>query len=209
MNYRLSISCFFLFLALPLFAQQPDSTKPVSADTTKVTQPPPAPAPTTPPATIQSAPQETNAPSKVYYGGTFGMTFGDYTSYTISPMVGYNITPILSGGARITYEYIKDKRYTPELTASNYGGSVFGRARVHPNLYLQAEFEYMSYEYQTANNASTRDWVPFLYLGGGLVKEISPNVALVAEVLVDVLQDPKSPYSNWTPMISVGVVAGF
>ncbi len=124
-------------------------------------------------------------------------------------MVGYHINPVLSAGLRFKYQYVSANLYGTDFNASNYGGSVFTYARVHPNIYLQAEFEYMSYEWPTVGGSSIRDWVPFLFLGGGAVKQLSGNVSLVASVLFDVLQDDNSPYGEWEPMFSVGIVAGF
>jgi hypothetical protein len=66
----------------------------------------------------------------------------------------------------------------------------------------------MSYEYRQSNGNSTRDWVPFLYLGGGAIKPISPRTSAFVEVLFDVLRQ-NSPYDPWQPIVSVGVTAGF
>jgi hypothetical protein len=52
---------------------------------------------------------------------------------------------------------------------------------------------------------STRDWVPFLLLGGGLSRQIAPRTWAYAELLFDVLHDDKSPYDDWEPFVSVGV----
>jgi hypothetical protein len=215
MTYRILIVTAFLIICGTVYAQQADSLKAPAADTTKVVPvpvaAPPAPAGDTtkvvPPPV--AAPQETAGPKKVYFGGYVGATFGNYSTFSVSPLIGYHLSPIVSGGLRFTYEYVNDKRYDPSLTASNYGGSVFLIGHIHPNAYLQAEFEYMSYEYSTANNSSTRNWVPFLYLGGGVAKHLGGNTSLVVSVMFDVLQDSKSPYESWSPMVTVGVVSGF
>jgi hypothetical protein len=59
------------------------------------------------------------------------------------------------------------------------------------------------------NGSSTREWVPFLYLGGGYSKKMSRNSWLMAQVLFDVLQDENSPYQAGSPFFSVGIGFGF
>jgi hypothetical protein len=172
-----------LLCALPAAGQQPDST---------VAPPPPA------------KPEGRN----VFFGGTVGLSFGSYFRVSVQPMVGYNFSRMFSGGVKIGYEYINDARSTPTLTWNNYGASVFGRLRFIPQAYLHAEFAYVNYGAKTGNLESERIWVPFLYLGAGYYQPISPKTALFVEVLFDVLQDANSPYNDWQPMISVGVVAG-
>ncbi len=176
-----------VFLALMLIssialAQQPDSTTYVAPE-----DPPPA--------------KSSSGPSRIYYGGTLGFSFGDYTRLSISPLIGYRLTKMWSVGGRFIYEYVD---YKDDYSMNNYGGSLFARLRPHPRFYLHGEFAYMSYDYSTG-----RDWVPFLLLGGGYVQPISPRASAFIEVLFDVLQNDGSPYSSWEPWISIGVAAGF
>ena len=172
-------------ILVPLFAQQADSTQ--SKPLTK----------------------KTTIANPVYFGGNIGLSFGSYFRIAIMPLVGYKLSPKASVGLKLGYEYIEDKRYEEKLTASNYGASVFGRYRVIPQVYLHGEFAYYSYKFKVTELESDRTWVPFLFLGGGYVQPVGPNVALFIEVLVDVLQDANSPYKAWDPLISIGVAAGF
>lgn len=181
---------FIVFFALMLLsgtvlAQQPDSTAYQAPET-----PPPA--------------KSSSGPSKIYYGGTLGFSFGDYTRFSIAPLVGYRLAKRWSVGGKGVYEYVKDKRYETERTWHNYGGSLFARFRPHPRFYLHGEYAYMNYDYITG-----REWVPFLLLGGGYVQPISPRASAFVEVLFDVLNDGGSPYEEWNPWISIGVAAGF
>ena len=138
-----------------------------------------------------------------YYGGNVGFSFwNDYTYLGIYPMVGYKITPQFSVGAKVGYSYINYKDI--DFDTHNYGGSVFTRYRIIPQIYLHGEFVYFSYD-----RILGREWVPFLLLGGGFSQQISPNVWAYAEVLFDVINDNNSPYKSGEPFVSVGVGVGF
>ncbi len=169
-------------------------------------------------STTSSSPttQPPSAESKWYYGGNIGFNFwNDYFYLGVYPLVGYKVTPKLSLGAKIGYAYISDDRYEPfaALKTSNYGGSIFSRYRIIPQLYAHAEFAYWSYEnainFTTEGYDTERVWVPYLLLGGGYSQNIGPNVWLFAEVLFDVINDENSPYESGEPFISFGAGVGF
>lgn len=156
------------------------------------------------------------AESKWYYGGNIGFSFwNDYFYLGVYPLVGYKVTPKLSLGAKIGYAYISDDSYEPlpALNTSNYGGSIFSRYRIIPQLYAHAEFAYWSYEnainFTSQGYDTERVWVPYLLLGGGYSQNIGPNVWLFAEVLFDVINDENSPYESGEPFISFGAGVGF
>ena len=154
------------------------------------------------PAVPPPAPKSSE-PSKVFYGGTLGFSFGSYFRISVQPMVGYNISPKFSAGVKAIYEYISDSRGNVDFTWHNFGGSVFGRYRFIPQAYLHTEFAYMSYD-----SPIDRVGVPFILVGGGYIQQISPNAGLYVEVLFDVLQDKNSPYENWEPFVSIGAAVG-
>ncbi|MEN8192766.1 MAG: hypothetical protein ABFS12_08100 [Bacteroidota bacterium] len=181
----------FLLISFSLnIAQQTDTSK------TKQSQPP--------------SMHESQKESKVYFGGGIGFNFlGDYFRISIEPMVGYKVTPKLSAGVKLMYEYVDDSRYRTAVTSNNYGGSVFTRYRVIPSLFAHAEFAYYSYKHRTELIEGDRNWVPFLLLGGGYSHRIGGNTWLYAMALWDVIQDENSPYKAGEPWISVGVSVGF
>jgi hypothetical protein len=152
-------------------------------------------------------------PSKWYYGGNIGLNFwNDYFYLGIFPLAGYKVSPQFSVGAKIGYAYYSYN--DTDFSSHNYGGSIFTRYRVIPQIYLHGEFAYWSYESQTFNVVNQqfeteRTWVPFLLLGGGYAQMVSPNVWVFVEVLFDVIQDSNSPYENWDPFVSFGVGVGF
>ena len=179
----------------------PAAATPVVTPAVTPTAPPPAPATPPPAATPKKKKQ-------MFYGGTIGATFGDYTRISVAPMVGWKLNPRVAVGLEATYEYVEDERNSPKLTGSNYGGGAFWRIFPAKRVYAHAEFDYMSYEYQVSGQESDRNWVPFLLLGGGIVRPISPRTAMTVEVLFDVLQDEHSPYKSGEPFVSVGVGVG-
>jgi len=151
----------------------------------------------------QAPPQ--SAPPRIYYGGEIGLNlFGDVFRVSIKPLAAYKITDKLSLGAKVGYEYIKDKRFDPDRTYNNYGASVFTRYRFIPQIYGHVEFAEYNYDY-----ASGREWIPFLLVGGGLAQPVGGNAWVFVEVLFDVLQSSKSPYEEWEPWVTVGVGVGF
>ena len=109
---------------------------------------------------------------RVYVGGYMSLTVGSYTRIGVYPLLGYKFTPKLSGGLKIGYEYIRDNRYADTYTSSNYGGSIFARYRIIPRLYFHVEYEQFSYELYNFDGTSNREWVPFLYVGGGYSQPI-------------------------------------
>jgi len=149
------------------------------------------------------------SPSKVYYGGGLNLTFGSITEVGISPLVGYKVTPQFSVGSQLTYQYFKYDRSNYDYSATNYGASLFSRYRFVPQVYGHIEFSMMNYEFQDYYGGSNREWVPFLFVGGGFSQPISNNTWVNAQLLFDVIQDENSPFEDWEPFYSIGIGVGF
>ena len=158
---------------------------------------------------VQKPEQKSSPGDKLYYGGYVNFSLGSYTSIGVEPMVGYKIIPRLSLGAKIRYDYIKDNRYATSYSTSVYGGSLFTRLIVIRQVYLHAEFATYNYELFYTDGSSEREWIPFLFLGGGFHQPVGNRAALNVQVLFDVLNDEKSPYRTWEPFYSVGMSVGF
>jgi len=207
MRIRLVAGCSLVILSsVPAYSQTPETPGSEAVDIAPPALPQVAPAQAAPAETTVAAPVRKK---RVYFGGNLGLTFGSYTRISVSPLIGYSLNPRVSLGGKGTYEYIRDSRYSPGLTTSDYGGSVFTRLRINPQAYAHAEFSYMNYGYHRVDSGSTRVWVPFLNLGGGVMKPLGPGTAAFVEVLLDFLQDPRSPYERWQPTVSFGVTTGF
>lgn len=147
----------------------------------------------------------TSFKDRLYFGGNFGMQFGTVTLIDFSPLVGVMITPKYSAGLGITYQYFKDRRYYGG-ESSSYGGRLFNRYNVLPNVFLHGEYEslnYKSYYYDTPR----RIWSNALFLGGGYFAPFGggrggANFTFLYNVLHDNIRSPYGePY-----VIRVGFV---
>lgn len=158
----------------------------------------------------QTQPQsQQNQNDKVYYGGYANFSLGKYSYFGIEPLIGYRLLPKLSVGGKISYEYFKNKNYSPQKEGSNYGIAAFSRLRVAQRLYAHIEYSEMNYKIYKSVDESKRQWISFLYLGGGYSLPITKNASLNAEVLWDILQDDDSPYKTVEPFYNIGIAVGF
>lgn len=158
----------------------------------------------------KESPQKSNNKNeKVYYGGYANFAFGKYNFIGIEPVIAYKLLPKLSIGGKISYEYFKNKNYSPTKEGSNYGIGAFSRLRIARRFYAHVEFSEMNYKLFNENGDKNREWISFLYVGGGYSLPISKNASLNAEVLWDVLQDDDSPYKTVEPLFSMGIAVGF
>ena len=195
------LSTLIMFFVSALMAQDTISS---ALDTMKVEQVKPIE------ETQTSKPQPSQAwKAKIYFGGYMNFSLGSYAMIGIEPMVGYKVLPFLSLGLKLRYEYISDKRYTEEYNTSNYGGSLFARLTSKRRIYLHAEYAGYNYELFDESGELGREWIPYLFLGGGYSQPLGGRTSLNAQILFDVLQDDRSPYKNWEPFYSVGISVGF
>src|SRR5262245_12495917 len=79
---------------------------------------------------------------RLYFGGNFGLQFGDQTLVDLSPLVGYRLTEKLSVGVGATYIYYHFEdpyHYYPSYSTHIYGGSIFTRYYFLENIFGQVE----------------------------------------------------------------------
>jgi len=207
----------FIFFAYAGFAQDTIQGQVIRVDTVKiqnvrvdtvyVSSQPPA---------QQQAQQSQESPQKsqekndkVYYGGYANFAFGKYTIIGFEPLIAYKLLPRFSIGGKISYEYFKNKNYTPKKEGSNYGIGAFSRLRIARRLYAHVEFSEMNYKIYRSIEESNRQWISFFYVGGGISQPIAKNTSLNAEILWDVLQNSDSPYKTVEPIFNVGIGVGF
>jgi hypothetical protein len=142
----------------------------------------------------------------VFYGGTIGLGFGDVNYFELAPLVGKHLTPQFSFGGSLIYRYRSDDRYQQDLTTNDYGASVFGRFKVTPQVFAQAEYEYLQYEYYKPNLTKDTDSANSVFLGGGVSAPAGANASLYATAMYNVNYDDDSPYdSPWVIRFGVGV----
>lgn len=153
---------------------------------------------------------------KLFVGGNFGLTFGDYTLINISPQLGYRFTNFFAAGIGINAQYIsvKDRYSNGELYSKRASGvaglNVFGR--VYPisqiMLQLQPEANYVFgkityYDRSPASEYNTDAMiVPSVLAGGGAVLPAGRG-AMIVSVFYDVLQHEHSPYGR-RPIYNIG-----
>ena len=146
-----------------------------------------------------------------FFGGGVGLGFGDVTYVELSPLVGYQVNERVSVGGSLTYRYRDDERFSPSISTSDYGSSLFARYAVAGPFFIQAEYEYLNYEIVRLDNSSERRDANSVFAGGGISKPVSPNVSLFATALYNLTYssyDDPAPYdSPW--VIRLGVSAGF
>lgn len=162
-----------------------------------------------PQANKDKAPKQKENKKKLYFGGYASFSFGKYTVIGVEPVIAYKLLPKLSFGAKFSYEYLKNKNYSPAREGSNYGIGFFSRQRIGKRFYAHVEFSQMNYKMYDLVGDSYREWISFLYLGAGVRQPITKNTSFTFEVLWDLIQDDDSPYSTVEPFINIGIVAGF
>lgn len=142
---------------------------------------------------------------KIFVGGNFGLQLGTSTYIEVSPLVGYNITPKLSAGIGVTYQYFHYNDGYYNLETNVYGGRLFGRYLINNYLFVHAEYEYLNLEAFDFYPRRRVD-VESILGGGGYMQRFGRNSALVAMILYNFTESVYTPYNN--PVIRMGVIFG-
>ncbi len=147
--------------------------------------------------------------NNMFWGGWVGAGFGTVDYVEISPTFGIYPMEKLATGIRLTYRYRNDSRFSPELSTSDYGGGLFARYFLIPQLFVQGEYDYLSYEYIDLDYDTVRTSANALLGGGGYSMPMGPHAAFNATILYDLLHDSGDPYrpydSPWVFRVGVGV----
>ena len=151
---------------------------------------------------------------RIVTGGGFGMSFDSYQDFiSVSPLIGYKFTQKFIGGTSITYRYTKYKYYKPAITLNDWGINPFLRYQIFGNFFIQAEYEYLNYEFPTAPEESTRKTFNSFLAGGGFIQPIGDKAAFFVTALYnfsykDPLPNEYSPY--YSPLVlRAGITFGF
>jgi hypothetical protein len=157
--------------------------------------------------------------SRLFIGGSLGLSFGDYTIINVSPQVGYRFTEHFAAGAGVNYIYYNYKYYAADGslyerdTYSYVGMNIFGRAYPIRQFFVQAqpELNYVwgsqrNYPYNVESKLPSQ-FVPSLLLGGGAAIPAGSG-AITISVMYDVLQNSLSPYYHQA-VFGFGFALGF
>jgi hypothetical protein len=156
--------------------------------------------------------------SRLFFGGSFGLSFGDYTLINISPQVGYRLSRYFATGIGINGQYSEFKyRSGDEIYQRQKFGviglNIFGRVYPIPQLFAQVQPE-MNYVWSEVKNYSPdvsfkeNQFVPTVLLGGGGAIPMGRSAAFIIMIQYDILQQNLSPYGS-QPFFSIGFNAGF
>jgi len=151
---------------------------------------------------------------KLFFGGGLGLSFGDVTYISIAPVIGYKVTPKLSTGVRLTYQYRRYKNVYPPydiFESHDFGIGAFGSYMIFGPIFLQVEYEYLSYEYFTVTDTKVRQGFDSFMAGGGIMQPIGRNAGLFLTVLYNFsYKNDNSIQPYGSPLIlRAGVTAGF
>jgi hypothetical protein len=166
---------------------------------------------------VHAQDKENSSRDRLFFGGSFGLQFGTITRVEVSPLVGYRITPRLSSGIGITYEYYNDKTF--DIETSIYGGRIFSNyliikdfneilpGIINGGLFAQAEYEALSLETKHFDNLNIhRGQERFLLhnvlVGGGLRFPLGERASANLLILWNLNETSNTPYSN--PVIRLG-----
>ncbi len=143
---------------------------------------------------------------RLYYGGNFGFQFGTVTLIDVSPLVGVMITDRLSGGVGATYQYYDDNRFQG-ASGSSYGGRLFGRYNVLPNIFAYSEFEKINWNaYSLVNERFQRTWTNAFFVGAGYFAPFGSRGGANFTFLYNLLHDNRFSYYSEPYVIRVGFV---
>ncbi len=151
---------------------------------------------------------------RLFTGGGLGVSFSSYYSYvSVSPLVGYKITPKLAGGIQVTYRYTHYKE-TPSYSTNDYGISPFLRFSVYGPFFLHAEYEYLNYEFPITQAESIRKDFNSVMAGGGLFQPIGRRAGFFLLALYNFSYQQSTSSSDYTPydsplVLRAGITAGF
>ncbi len=162
------------------------------------------------PSAGQSVEQRSSRPplsERVFYGGSFGLQFGNITNIELSPIVGIWMLPRLSIAAGPTYQYYKD----PFGRTDIYGGRSFFRflfiqdiSKFIPlglpiGFYIQGEYEGLSLEadfWTSGLAAGSRLWEHNVLAGLGISQALGMKSSMNISFLWVLTQPGYELYDN-------------
>lgn len=139
---------------------------------------------------------------RIVTGGGFGLSFGSVQDFvSVSPQIGYRVTAKLIAGTGFTYRYTNYKYYSPSIKLNDYGVNPFLRFTVYRNIFIQAEYEYLNYEFPVTTRETIRRDFNSVFAGGGFVQPVGERVSFYVMALYNLsYKDPAigeyTPYNS-------------
>ena len=99
-------------------------------------------------------------------GGSFGLTFGSITTIEISPTVALQVTPKLTTGVGIIYQYYKSIIPGYKYQDNIYGGRAFGMYNIINGISAHVEYESISRKYLDLGGNSRPTQLNSFLVGG-------------------------------------------
>jgi len=191
---KLALATAVLALALPAFGQAPEPAEPA-----------PAPAPET-----ETKPKSAMK-DRFFFGGGIGAAFGSVDYVEIAPLFGLKVAPRVALGFQPFYSWTNDGRYSPSVAYTNYGARIFSRFRIVSNFFLEADYQFTSFEYLNTYGGTTRATNNAFLAGAGYTMPMGRNVGLYFSALYDFSYNDNDPYgAYYSPVqLQFGVAVGF
>jgi hypothetical protein len=143
----------------------------------------------------------------LFTGGSVSASFGSgFFGFGVNPLFGYSATKWLDAGIGVNYFY-NSVKYEPndKLRQSTYGAGPFVRLFPVPFLFAQAQLEVnnLSYKYIYGNGTPSEKatyWAGCMLVGAGIATGRVDRGQTFGyfSVLIDVFNDPNSPYINYS-----------
>ena len=130
-----------------------------------------------------------------------------------SPQVGYKITDNWTAGIGGEFTYFSTAFEGQNFNTTVYGGNLFTRVFVTPNIVANSEFRYINapiYNEQDITS-TTRTWIPMWLVGASYYFETSARSGFLVGANYDLINDVNSPYESsfpYNPIITMGFVYG-
>ena len=149
---------------------------------------------------------EFNLKDRIYYGGSLGLQLGTVTLIDLSPLAGMMLSSKFSTGLGATYQYYQDNRFQGS-EGSSFGGRVFGRYNVLPNIFAYTEVESINWNaYKYAQDKFQRTWTEAFFVGVGYFDPFGARGGANFTFLYNLRHSNLCSYYSEPYMIRVGFV---
>jgi hypothetical protein len=149
---------------------------------------------------------------RILVGGNLSLQIGNIsTSVVIAPTIGYRLTNRLTSGVGLSYQYYRNAGWGQMAGFTSvihmYGGSVYSRFRILPQIFIHAEYEGLNMDSQMGwlvnPDNTARFWEHNYFLGGGYRTRLGERAALNLMVLYNFNQNSLIYFQN--PIFRFGI----